>query len=109
MEATLNKILPELKLKENETLVLFLNDNNGWNKDDKYANLVIVENYDSELVQKQEKNIPGVYHRGGNWEEALLKSRLKYKLLLKGKESDFTDIIEKYFDFRTYNVISGTY
>lgn len=105
----IEKILSELTLNENESLVLFLNDNNGWSKNDKNADLVIVENYDSELVQKQEKDIPGVYHRGGNWEEALLKSRLKYKLLLKGKETDFSDIIEKYFDFRTYNVISGTY
>lgn len=108
MEAYLNKHLPELKLKENETLVLFLNDNNGWCDDNPIADLVVVENYDYDLIKKKE-NKPGAGHSGGDYELALIESGLNYKNIVHGKKSDFVSIVEKYHNYETYNVISGTY
>lgn len=109
MEATLNKILPELELKENETLVLFLNDKNGWMEDNPIADLVVVENYDYDIIKKEENKIPGAYHTGGSWKRAIDSSSLKYRLILDGRKSDFVGIVDKYHKYETYNVISGTY
>lgn len=108
MEAYLNKHLPKLKLKENETLVLFLNDDNGWYKDNPIASLVVVENYDYSLIKENEKQQPGVGHFSGDYELALAMSKLNYTHVIHGKASDFVGIVEKYHNYETYNVISGT-
>ena len=109
MEKQLNKIIEELDLKENETLVLFLNDTNGWRTDNPLADLVIVENYDYEKMKEKERKIPGVYNQGSNCKEVLTVSNLNYKILISGKRNDFVngDIV-KYIK-ETYHVISGNY
>ena len=109
MEQTLKKITDELELKENESLVLFLDDNNGWYNDNPKADLVVVENYDYDLIKKNERKMPGVCNRGGSWKRAVTDTGLNFRELISGKKNDFVngDIVNhiKY----TYDVISGNY
>lgn len=111
MEDTLNRIAENLSVrkKDNETLVLFLNDNNGWSHDNPIADLVLVENYDHDLIKSKEMKIPGVYQQGGNWKHAVSDAGLNFKEIISGRGSDFTkgDIVN-YIKERYY-VISGNY
>lgn len=109
MEDTLKKITDELDLKENESLVLFLDDCNGWFNDNPKADLVVVENYDYDLIKDKERKIPGVYHRGGNWKQAVADTGLNFRELISSRKNDFiTGDIVNHIKY-TYDVISGNY
>lgn len=109
MERTLEKIIEDLKLKENESLVLFLDDSNGWYNDNPLADLVVVEDYDYDLIKSNEMKIPGVYHRGGNWKQAVADTNLNFRELISSRKNDYVNgEIVKHIKY-TYEVISGNY
>lgn len=98
-----------LEIKEDETAVLFLNDCNGYYSSDPKADLVLVTNFNYDMVKQAEKSQIGVGRVGGKWTEALSLLKMNYRKILKGNESEFNR--EPFIDLikYKYKVISGNY
>lgn len=99
----------ELVLKENESVILFLDDCNGYYCSNPKAFLVAVLDFNAFKVKNAEKSQVGVYRIGGKWDKALEDCNMNYRVILKGNKSDFTDEKFKNFIQQEYKVIRGNY
>ena len=100
-----NITLKKLATKNNETLVLFLNDCNGYERLDPKADLVAVSDFVFDTVQNSERQQVGVERLGGNWKKALESSKMDFRIIVSGKKSEFSNEPFSY----EYKVISGNY
>ncbi len=99
----------ELILEKNESAVLFLDDCNGYYCSNPKAFLVAVFDFNAFKVHKAEESQVGAYRRGGRWEKALEDCNMKYRILLEGNKSDFSDEKFEKFIQHEYKVIRGNY
>lgn len=93
----------------NEVAVLFLNDCNGYESLDPVTELVFVENFEPSVVKRAEKRQIGVERLGGNWREAVEAVGMLYRVVAKGKRSEFTKELFCDNTVYEYKVISGNY
>lgn len=68
-----------------------------------------MSNFNAFRVRKAEKTQLGVGRMSGKWEKALEDCNMKYRTLLEGNKSDFTDEKFKKFIQYEYEVIRGNY
>lgn len=99
----------DLVIKSNETGVLFIDDLNMFQSKDPSADLVLVTNFDFNMIKDLEKKQLGVYRIGGNYKKALEDSGLSFRLIARGKKSEFNGDILALSISCEYKVISGNY
>ena len=97
----------ELNLEENESAILFLDDCNGYKCSNPKAFLVAVLNFNAYRVKRAEESQIEATRMGGKWVKALEDCNMKYRVLLQGDKSDFTDEKFKNFIQHKYKVIKG--